>query len=118
MSKRAPSLYFEDIVTAIDDIGDFTQGMTYETFHHDRKTVNAVVRSLEIIGEAANHVPDEMRTKYSELPWKNMISMRNKVLHEYFGIDEEVIWLTITEDLRPLKEKIMSLPEFSDSSHR
>ena len=100
----------------IDDIESFTQGMTYEVFLNDKKTVRAVTRSLEIIGEAASHMPVEIRTKYSDLPWEKMTSMRNKVLHEYFGIDEEVIWQTITEDLQPLKEKIKDLPELSDTS--
>jgi len=111
MSKRAPKLYFDDIITAIDDIENFTQGMTFETFENDKKTVQAVVRSLEIIGEAANHLPQEIKEKYPDIPWRDMISMRNKVLHEYFGVDEEVLWQTITEDLLPLKEKIKKLHE-------
>ncbi|SRR5258708_25903849 len=116
MSKRAPKLYFQDILTAIDDIENFTQGMIYDSFLSDKKTVQAVTRSLEIIGEAASHMSVEIRTKYPDLPWEKMTSMRNKVLHEYFGIDEEVIWQTITEDLQPLKEKIKSLSELSDTS--
>src|SRR5258708_14075175 len=91
MSKRAPKLYFEDIVTAIDDIENFTQGMTFETFENDKKTVQAVVRSLEIIGEAANHLPQEIKKKYSDIPWRDIASMRNKELHQYFGVDEEVL---------------------------
>jgi uncharacterized protein with HEPN domain len=111
MSKRAPKLYSEDILTAINDIANFTQGMTFETFEDDKKTVQAVTRSLEIIGEAANYIPQEIKEKYHDIPWRDMISMRNKVLHEYFGVDEEVLWQTITEDLLPLKEKIKNLHE-------
>src|SRR5208282_5280723 len=102
-------LYFEDILTAIDDIDNFIQGMTFDAFENDKKTIQAVVRSLEIIGEAANHLPKEIKEKYPEIPWRDMISMRNKVLHEYFGVDEEVLWQTISEDLLPLKEKIKNL---------
>lgn len=106
MSKRATKLYFEDIVTAISDIENFTQGMDYEMFENDKKTIQAVTRSLEIIGEAANYIPQEIKKNFPEIPWRDMISMRNKVLHEYFGVDEEVLWQTIKEDLLPLKEKI------------
>ncbi len=106
MSKRAQKLYFEDIVTAISDIEEFTKDMSYESFKKDKKTIQAVVRCLEIIGEAANNIPDEFKKNYPEIHWREMISMRNKVLHEYFGIDEEIIWQTITEDLLPLKKKI------------
>ena len=111
MSKRAPKLYSEDILTAIEDIANFTQGMTFESFENDKKTVQAVVRSLEIIGEAANYIPQEIKEKYPDIPWREMISLRNKVLHEYFGVDEEVLWQTITEDLLPLKDKIKNLHE-------
>lgn len=68
MSKRTPQLYFQDILTMIDDIESFTQGMAYETFLNDKKTVRAVTRSLEIIGEAASHMPAEISTKYPHLP--------------------------------------------------
>jgi uncharacterized protein with HEPN domain len=116
MSKRAPKLYLQDILTAINDVESFTQGMIYESFLNDKKTVQAVIRSLEVIGEAATHISEEIRNKYPDLPWEKMTSMRNKVLHEYFGVDEEVIWQTIAEDLQPLKEKIKNLTELSDIS--
>lgn len=109
MSKRASRLYFEDILTAISDIEEFTKGMSFELFEADKKTVQAVIRCLEIIGEAANNIPQEFKTKYPDVPWRDMISMRNKVLHEYFGIDGEILWQTIDEDLIPLKEKIKQL---------
>ena len=111
MSKRASKLYLQDILTAINDIENFTQGISYELFLTDKKTVQAVVRSLEIIGEAANYISNEIKNKNPDIPWEKMTSIRNKVLHEYFGIDEEVIWQTITEDLIPLKQLIAKLPE-------
>ena len=111
MSKRIPNLYFEDILTAIKDIKEFTKGMTFESFEEDKKTVQAVTRSLEIIGEAANAIPQELKSKYTNLPWRDMISLRNKVLHEYFGVDTEILWQTITEDLLPLKQKVEKLLE-------
>lgn len=109
MSKRAPQLYFTEILTAISDIEEFTRDMSFEQFTKDKKTKQAVVRCLEIIGGAANAIPQQIKDINPNIQWREIISMRNKVLHEYFGIDEEVIWQTISEDLLPLKEKILKL---------
>ncbi|MBI1869479.1 DUF86 domain-containing protein [Candidatus Gottesmanbacteria bacterium] len=111
MSKRALKLYLEDIISSIKNIGDYIKGMAFEEFIHDRKTVDAVVRNLEIIGQAARNIPQEVTVKYHDIPWREMVSMRNKVLHEYFGVDIEILWKTIQEDLPGLKEKIKGLPE-------
>lgn len=113
MSKRAPKLYLQDILTSITSIEEYIQGMTLGIFIHDKKTVDAVVRNLEVIGQAARNIPSEIVAKYPEVPWKEMISMRNKVLHEYFGVDLEIFWKTITEDIPLLKEQIKRLPELS-----
>ncbi len=77
----------------------FTQGMDYETFSRDNKTVYAVIRAVEVIGEAAANVPDEIRSKYPSLPWRDIRGMRNKLVHQYFGVNMEVVWQTIQEDL-------------------
>ena len=111
MSKRAAALYLKDILTAIDDIEAFTTDFVFEEFCNDKKTIAAVVRNLEILGEAARNIPREMRADYPNIPWEKMVSMRNKVLHEYFGVDEEILWKTIHEDLPPLKEQISNLSE-------
>lgn len=73
--------------------------MDYETFSRDNKTVYAVIRAVEVIGEAAANVPDEIRSKYPSLPWRDIRGMRNKLVHQYFGINMEVVWQTIQEDL-------------------
>jgi uncharacterized protein with HEPN domain len=109
MSKRAAQLYLDDILSSIIAIEEFTKGMTFEDFQNDRKTVDAVIRNLEIIGEAANNIPQELKNSYSIIPWRDMISMRNKIMHEYFGVDTEIMWKTIQEDLPSLKTKIESL---------
>ena len=114
MSKRTPKLYLQDILTSINNIEEYVQGMTFEAFTRDNKTVHAVVRNFEIIGEAAKNMPQELITKYPEMPWKEMISMRNKILHEYFGVDTEILWKTIQEDIPPLKEQIKGLAELSE----
>lgn len=109
MSKRLPKLYLEDILTAIDRINEYTNSLSKKNFIQDQKTIDAVVRNLEIIGEAAKNMPEEFKKAHNTLPWSEMISMRNKVIHEYFGVDEEILWQTIQEDLPQLKELIRDL---------
>ena len=94
--------YLNDILENISDIKEFTSGMTRESYSSDKKTVKAVVRSLEVIGEAANKIPQNIRDSYPEIPWMEIIAMRNRLIHEYFGIDLDIIWQTIKEDLEPL----------------
>lgn len=96
--------YLNDIVESIEDIWSFVNGMSYEALEIDKKTLYAVIRCLEIIGEAVKKIPKNVREKYSEIPWKEIGGMRDKLIHEYFGVDIETIWDTIHEDLSPLKE--------------
>src|SRR3989344_4974285 len=113
MSKRFPRLYLEDILNSIANIEEYTNDISFEDFSGDRKTIDAVVRNLEIIGEAAKNIPEDFRENHSELPWSEMISMRNKVIHEYISVDVEILWKTIKEDLPKLKELVEKLlPDF------
>ncbi len=80
-------------------------------FTRDRNTVNAVVRSLEVLGEAAKRIPDHLRTEVPDVPWKYMAGMRNKLIHEYFGVDLSMVWTVIKIELPPLRPKIEHLPE-------
>lgn len=104
MSKREPILYLQDILTSISRIEDYTKSLSLKDLEDDWKTIDAVVRNLEILGEAAKNMPEEVVEKYPDIPWSNMVSMRNKVIHEYFGVDLDILWKTIKEDL-PLLEK-------------
>lgn len=106
MSKREPVLYLQDILTSLSRIEEYTKNLSSEDLNNDWKTVDAVVRNLEIIGEAARNMPEEIIEKYPDIPWSNMVSMRNKVIHEYFGVDQEILWKTIQSDLPPLKQQI------------
>ena len=92
MKTRDYRDYLQDILDAVNDIESFVDNMTYEEFIKDRKTLNAVVRSIEIIGEATKNIPEPMKAKYKELPWKQMAGMRDKLIHAYFGIDTETLW--------------------------
>jgi len=87
MSKRDNALYLSDIKTAIKKIEQYTRELTYLDFEHDNKTIDAVIRNLAVIGEAVNNLAPEFRAKNKHVPWQKIISMRNKVLHEYFGVD-------------------------------
>ena len=94
--------YLQDIIDSINDIESFINGIDFNSFEKDKKTMNAVVRSLEIIGEAVKKIPDGVRYKYPDIPWKNMSGMRDKLIHEYFGIDEDIVWAVASEELPPL----------------
>lgn len=109
MSKRKPILYLQDILSSIANIEDYTKDLSFPDFSNDKKTIDAVVRNFEIIGEAARNMPEEILTKYPDLPWNKMISMRNKTMHEYFGVDLDILWTTIKEDLNSLKEQIKDI---------
>lgn len=108
--KREIGDYIEDIISAMDKSLDFVKNMSYEEFTRDDKTVFAVVRALEIVGEAVKNIPGVIRKKYPEIPWKDMAGMRNKVIHEYFGVKLNIVWRTVKEEIPPLKplfEKIL-----------
>lgn len=96
---RDSQVYLEDILDAINNIENYTKDLTYEGFVRDRKTVDAVIRNFEIIGEATKHVPLTMRREYPNVPWKDMAGMRDKLIHGYFGVQLEVIWKTVNERL-------------------
>jgi uncharacterized protein with HEPN domain len=96
---RDITIFLRDILNAITDIQQFVDQIDYETFTKDKKTNQAVVRSLEIIGEAMKHVPPAFRAKYQQIPWKEYSGLRDKLSHDYFGIDLEIVWDTISEEL-------------------
>ncbi|MGA2091332.1 MAG: DUF86 domain-containing protein [Endomicrobiales bacterium] len=87
----------------------FVGKMSFKKFISDKKTVNAVIRSIEVIGEATKNLSSEFRKKYPEIPWKNMAGMRDKLIHEYFGIDNEILWMVIKKDLPSIKDEIREI---------
>jgi len=111
--KRDYSDYLQDILGAIDEVADFTEGMTYDDFTTDRKTVNAVIRSLEVLGEASKKIPEDIKEKHPEIPWKRMAAMRDKLIHEYFGVDTEIVWTVVKEEL-PAVRPFLLLVEAGD----
>lgn len=103
--------YVEDISESINDIEEFVEDMEYKDFINDKKTIKAVIRSIEIMGEAGNNIPKEIRNEYPDVPWKYMIGMRNKLIHEYSGVDLEIVWQTIQDDLPVLKKSLRKVKE-------
>lgn len=89
---RNHSLYLKDILTAITSIEEFVKGMDFDEFRKDDKTSSAVIRKFEIIGEATKKIPESLKKKYPEIPWKEMAGMRDKLIHFYFGIDYKLVW--------------------------
>jgi uncharacterized protein with HEPN domain len=90
-------------------IAEYTAGMPYEAFLENRLVIDAVVRNLEVIGEAARHIPDEVQSRYPDLPWVEMKGMRNILIHEYFGISLEIIWKTVRDNLPPVEKRLKIL---------
>ncbi|MBF0532532.1 MAG: DUF86 domain-containing protein [Candidatus Omnitrophica bacterium] len=100
---RAYQDYIVDVLDSIDKAQTFVKGMTFEAFEKDPKTSYAVVRAFEIMGEAVGKIPAGVRNRFPEIPWKEMAGMRNKLIHEYFGIQSRVVWKTIKHDLPKIK---------------
>jgi uncharacterized protein with HEPN domain len=109
MKKREYRDYLLDIYDSITDIEMFVAKMEYNDFVKDKKTINAVIRSIEVVGEAAKKVPLALRDKHKSIPWKKMSGMRDKLIHEYFGVDLEILWKVITQDVPLLKHHIRGL---------
>ncbi|MEN8265323.1 MAG: DUF86 domain-containing protein [Nitrospirota bacterium] len=106
---REYSDYIEDILIAMDKASSFIEGINFDDFKSDDKTIFAVVRAIEIIGEATKHIPEDARQKYSEIPWKEMAGMRDVLIHDYISVDVETVWLTANNkipQIRPLIDKM------------
>ncbi len=106
---RDYTLYLKDILEAMNDIEIFVEGMSFENFQNDNKTTSAVIRKFEIMGEATKQIPDEIKQKYSEVPWKEMAGMRDRLIHLYFGVDYDLVWSTIKKRLPQVKIMIKKI---------
>jgi len=109
MKSRDLRDYLQDILDAVNDIERFVADMSYEQFIKDKKTFNAVVRSIEVIGEASKRLPESLKAKNGELPWREITGMRDKLIHAYFGMDTETIWKTVKENIPQLKQTIKKM---------
>jgi len=100
--SRNPLLYLSELFDGIRAIQSYAEGMTIDEFVRDPKTLDACIRRFQILGEAAKNLPAEWKEKEPEIPWKDVVNFRNLLVHEYFRIDETLLWNTIQQDLEPL----------------
>lgn len=101
--------YIEHIMLCINKIQDFTKNLKQIDFSKNELVQDAVIRNIEIIGEATKKISSELKTQYKEIPWKEMSGMRDKLIHDYFGVDVDVVWKTVQEDIPYLKSLIISI---------
>lgn len=92
MSKRSPTLLVEDIIDSANKILDYTNNLSFEDFTQDDKTIDAVIRNFEIIGEAANRLSEDFKNEHSNIDWHRIRGFRNRIVHDYFGIDYSIVW--------------------------
>jgi len=109
-AERAHEDYLRDILEHAEKAQGFLAATpSVEEFRKDERTLFAVIRALEVIGGAAKRIPEDLRQQHPEVPWRGMTGMRDKVTHGYFGVDAEVVWRTVREDLPPLRKAISAL---------
>lgn len=106
MKQRSPLFFLKDIENSVNKILRYTENIDFETFLNDEKTIDAVERNFEIIGEAVKNLSEDLKTKYNEVPFKQIAGMRDKLIHDYFGVDYEIVWKTIKTKLPDFKENI------------
>lgn len=113
MSKRSSELPIADMLEAAEKIENFISGISENQFYSDEKTSDAVVRNLEIIGEAANRLSEEFKLKNTVFDWMKIVGLRHRIVHDYFGIDLQIIWHILQKDLPVLKPVLKKLSEMS-----
>ncbi len=110
MTERRDVLDFlEDIVAAMEAALEFVEGMDPQAFFTDRKTSFAVIRALEIVGEAAKRVPKAVRIRYPNVPWRQMAGMRDRLIHGYANVDLEIVWRTVVEDIAAAQPAVLAM---------
>lgn len=104
--RRDTNLFVQDILNSIKDIESFSKGLTKEKFSYDKLRQSAIIRQLEIIGEAAKNIPNSFREKYPNIPWRRIAGFRDVLSHAYFGVDIGRVWSIVEKDLPGLKKEI------------
>ncbi|MDT8302370.1 MAG: DUF86 domain-containing protein [Sedimentisphaerales bacterium] len=109
MSKRSVELLLDDVCEAIDKIEQYISGMSFDVFSKDNKTIDAVVRNLEIIGEASNRLPADFKDSHPQIEWYKVVGLRHRIVHEYFGIDLQIVWQILQKDLPALQDDLSQI---------
>ena len=108
-SNKHITVYLRDIAESLDRIEQYTRNMTINDFDEDLKTKDAVIRCLQVIGEAVKNIPEDFRIQHPTIPWRMIAAMRNKLIHEYSGINADMVWVVVDKDVPELKAKISLL---------
>lgn len=108
---RDYKVYLQDVLDAAGKVRSYTTGLSFKIFSEDAKTVDAVVRNLEVIGEAIKQVPDDVRAKYTDVEWKKIAGLRDILIHQYFGVDVEIIWDIVQYKLPVLEAQLIKIIE-------
>ena len=109
MSERIPRIFLDDILLAMAKIDDYTATLSEAEFKQKDIVIDAVLRNLEVIGEAARNIPENLRQQYPHIPWSRIVGLRNVVIHAYFNVDIDIIWQIIQVNLPAVKEDIMKM---------
>lgn len=108
MSKREWKLLFEDIIESINKIEGYTFGLAFHDFEENSLVIDAVVRNIEIIGEASKNIPSEIQQSFTDIPWQKLRGIRNRIVHDYFDVDRTIIWHIVINELSSLKKTLQN----------
>ncbi len=106
---RDCSLYFDDIKKAIVKIEKYSKGLSLQKFKKNSLVIDAIIRNLEVIGEASKHIPEKVKKSHPNVEWKKITAFRNVLIHEYFGVDSEILWDVVVNKIPALKKEILSV---------
>ena len=113
MSKRDWKLYVEDVLECVRKVEKYTDGMDFASFKEDDKTIDAVVKNLIVIGEAAKNISDDVKGRYEDTPWRKIVGLRNRIVHGYFSVDLEIVWSIVKRELPALEMQLQRILEES-----
>lgn len=116
-SAREWRFYVDDMIAFADAVIAYTDGLDQEAFVASRLNYDATLRNLELIGEAAGHIPEEVRALATEIPWRQVVATRNRLIHGYLGIDNDTLWSIIQDDIPPLRARLLRLKALSEAGN-